>query len=186
LRRPSWISRQSSNRERKSASQLGGRPFEVALNGHKIRRKGRELRYHLAVDGQSPLENWFSGLDAAARAKVSVALVRLEQGNTSDTKSVGEGVLEYKISWGPGYRVYFERDGEVMVILLTGGAKQHQQRDINRAKALWRTTSCDGNPRRDDDERRQNLALTKSFKALVQKRVARRSHLRGSAAAWRH
>ena len=73
----------------------------------------------------------------AAAAKVSVALVRLGQGNTSNAKSVGEGVLEYRIDWGPGYRVYFGRDGETLVILLTGGTKQRQQRDIERAKELW-------------------------------------------------
>ena len=59
------------------------------------------------------------------------------QGNTSNAKSVGEGVLEYRIDWGPGYRVYFGRDGEVLVILLTGGTKKRQQRDIERAKELW-------------------------------------------------
>jgi putative addiction module killer protein len=96
-----------------------------------------ELRYYLGVDGRSPFEEWFSGLDAAAGAKVSVALARVGQGNTSNVKGVGEGVLEYRINWGPGYRVYFGRDGEVLVILLTGGAKQRQPRDIERAKALW-------------------------------------------------
>ena len=96
-----------------------------------------ELRYYLAVDGKSPFEEWFSGLDAAAGAKVSVALARVEQGNLSNAKGVGEGVLEYRIDWGPGYRVYFGRDGEVLVILLTGGTKKRQQRDIEQAKALW-------------------------------------------------
>jgi putative component of toxin-antitoxin plasmid stabilization module len=58
-----------------------------------------ELRYYLAGDGQSPFEEWFSGLDLAAAAKVSVALIRLEQGNLSNAKMVGEGVLEYRIDW---------------------------------------------------------------------------------------
>jgi putative addiction module killer protein len=96
-----------------------------------------ELRYYLTSDGRSPFETWFSGLDAAAAAKVTTALVRLEQGNLSSVKGVGEGVLEYRINWGPGYRVYFGRDGEVLVILLTGGTKQRQQRDIARAHELW-------------------------------------------------
>jgi putative addiction module killer protein len=96
-----------------------------------------ELRYYLAADGRSPFEVWFSGLDAAAAAKVAVALARLEQGNSSSAKPVGEGVLEYRIDWGPGYRVYFGRDGAVLVILLTGGTKRRQQRDIEAAKALW-------------------------------------------------
>lgn len=96
-----------------------------------------ELRYYLASDGGSPFEKWFSSLEARAAAKISVALVRLEQGNVSSVKTVGEGVLEYRIDWGPGYRVYFGRDGDVLVILLTGGVKQRQQRDIEAAKAHW-------------------------------------------------
>jgi putative addiction module killer protein len=95
------------------------------------------LRYYLTASGESPFESWFSDLDAAAAAKVTVALARLGQGNTSNAKGVGEGVLEYRIDWGPGYRVYFGRDGETLVILLTGGTKQRQQRDIERAKELW-------------------------------------------------
>ncbi len=66
-----------------------------------------------------------------------MAQARLEQDNLSNAKGVGEGVLEYRIDWGPGYRVYFGRDGETLVILLTGGTKQRQQRDIDIAKALW-------------------------------------------------
>lgn len=96
-----------------------------------------ELRYYLAGDGKSPFEEWFSGLDAAAAAKVSVALARLEQGNLSNVKAVGEGVLEYRIDWGPGYRVYFGRAGETLVVLLTGGTKRRQQRDIDAAKTNW-------------------------------------------------
>src|SRR5271165_7585706 len=96
-----------------------------------------ELRYYLASDGASPFEEWFTNLDAPAAAKVAVALARLEQGNLSNLKVVGEGVLEYRINWGPGYRVYFGRDGGALVILLTGGTKQRQQRDIEQAKALW-------------------------------------------------
>ena len=95
------------------------------------------LRYYLTAGGENPFESWFDDLDAPAAAKVSVALVRLGQGNTSNAKPVGEGVLEYRIDWGPGYRVYFGRDGETLVILLTGGTKQRQQRDIAKAKELW-------------------------------------------------
>ncbi len=96
-----------------------------------------ELRYYLAGDGGSPFEEWFTGLDAPAAAKVAVALARLEQGNLLNAKGVGEGVLEYRIDWGPGYRVYFGRDRDVLVILLTGGTKQRQQRDIEAAKSIW-------------------------------------------------
>jgi putative addiction module killer protein len=96
-----------------------------------------ELRYFLTSDGKSPFEDWFADLDQAAAAKVTVALVRLGQGNTSNVEGLGEGVLEYRIDWGPGYRVYFGRDGETLVILLTGGTKKRQSRDIARAKQMW-------------------------------------------------
>src|SRR3954451_20787242 len=96
-----------------------------------------ELRYYLASDGSSPFEEWFSGLHAPAAAKVTVAIARLEQGNLSNAKGVGEGVLEYRINFGPGYRVYFGRDSETLVILLTGGTKKRQQRDIDAAIAMW-------------------------------------------------
>ncbi|MGO9007445.1 MAG: type II toxin-antitoxin system RelE/ParE family toxin [Beijerinckiaceae bacterium] len=96
-----------------------------------------ELRYYLTGDGKSPFEEWFLGLGAQAAAKVAVALGRLEQGNLSNAKSVGEGVLEYRINWGPGYRVYFGRDGDSLVILLTGGTKNRQQKDIETAKENW-------------------------------------------------
>ncbi len=61
-----------------------------------------ELRYYLASDGQSPFEEWFSGLEAAPAARVSVALARLEQGNLSNAKGVGDGVLGYRVDWGLG------------------------------------------------------------------------------------
>jgi putative addiction module killer protein len=76
-----------------------------------------ELRYYPTGDGRSPFEEGFSCLDSAAAAKVSVALVRLEAGNLSNVKAVGEDVAEYRIDWGPGYRVYFGRDGAALVIL---------------------------------------------------------------------
>jgi putative addiction module killer protein len=76
-------------------------------------------------------------LEAVARAKVTRAIARMEQGNFSNVKSVGAGVLEYRINFGPGYRVYFGRDGDVLVILLTGGTKKRQQRDIEAAHAYW-------------------------------------------------
>ena len=95
-----------------------------------------ELRHYLSSEGRSPFEDWFNDLDAAAAAKVSVALVRLGLGNVSNARSVGEGVLEYRIDWGPGYRIYLARDGETLIVLFGGGTKSRQQADIDRAKAL--------------------------------------------------
>ena len=96
-----------------------------------------EVRYYLASNGSSPFADWFAEVDAAARAKITVAIVRMGQGNLSNVKSVGGGVLEYKIDFGPGYRVYFGRDGDVLIVLLTGGTKKRQQRDIKSAIAFW-------------------------------------------------
>jgi putative addiction module killer protein len=96
-----------------------------------------EIRYYIAAGGGEPFADWFAELDAVARAKVTRAIARMEQGNLSNVKSVGEGVLEYRIDFGPGYRVYFGRDGETLVILLTGGTKKRQQRDIDTAHAYW-------------------------------------------------
>ena len=85
----------------------------------------------------SPFAKWFSGLDAHAAAKVTVALYRLEQGNVSNVKSVGKGVSEYKIDFGPGYRIYFGQEGDELIILLGGGAKKSQAKDIQTAHMLW-------------------------------------------------
>jgi putative addiction module killer protein len=97
-----------------------------------------ELRYYVGADGRSPFAKWFEDLDATAAARIVRALARMGQGNLSSVKSVGEGVLEYRIDFGPGYRIYFGRDGEVLVILLTGGTKKRQKRDIETAAMLWR------------------------------------------------
>lgn len=88
-------------------------------------------------DGTSPFTRWFESLDAVAAAKIVVALSRLERGAVSNAKSVGEGVFEYRIDFGPGYRLYFGRDGQSLVILLLGGSKKRQQRDIDTSKAFW-------------------------------------------------
>lgn len=87
--------------------------------------------------GNSPFADWFDGLDAIAAAKVTVAITRLGMGNISSVKSVGAGALEMRIDFGPGYRVYFGRDGDTIVILLAGGTKKRQQRDIEIAQARW-------------------------------------------------
>lgn len=92
----------------------------------------------LTADGRSPFAAWFATLDSLAAAKVTVALARLERGNLGALKSVGDGVLEYRIDWGPGYRLYLGRDGDELVILLAGGTKRRQQDDIAAAHERWR------------------------------------------------
>ncbi len=87
--------------------------------------------------GRSPYKSWFDGLDAQAAAKVTVALARMGLGNLSNVKSVGGGVLEFRIDFGPGYRVYFGREGSEIIILVGGGTKKGQQMDIATAKTRW-------------------------------------------------
>jgi putative addiction module killer protein len=96
-----------------------------------------DVREYLDQDGGSPFAEWFSTLDAVAAAKITIVLARIEQGNLSNVKGVGQGVLEYRLDFGPGYRVYFGRDGDVLVILLAGGTKKRQQGDIEEAQTRW-------------------------------------------------
>lgn len=96
-----------------------------------------DLAEYLDEKGRSPFESWFKRINAQAAAKVTTALVRLEGGNTSNTKSVHGGVYELKIDFGQGYRVYFGYDGPKVVILLAGGTKKGQNKDIAAAKKRW-------------------------------------------------
>jgi putative addiction module killer protein len=90
---------------------------------------------YVREDGSCPYKAWFGSLDAHAAAKVATAKVRLETGNTSSVKWIG--VLgEYRIDWGPGYRIYLAKDGNGLIVLFGGGTKQGQQSDITKAKAL--------------------------------------------------
>jgi putative addiction module killer protein len=96
-----------------------------------------EAREYLDVAGRSPYAEWFDGLNAPAAAKVAIAMTRLAHGNFSNVKAIGSGVHECRVDFGPGYRVYFGKDGDRLVILLGGGTKKRQQRDIQAAIALW-------------------------------------------------
>ena len=94
-----------------------------------------ELQEYINTDGRSHFADWFNELDSSAAAKIATALIRMELGNFSNVKGVGSGVLEYLIDFGAGYRIYFGKDGERLVILLAGGTKKRQQHDIDAAKA---------------------------------------------------
>ncbi len=95
-----------------------------------------EVREYLTEDGRSPFAEWFNKLDARAAVRVTIALSRMEQGNLSNVKGLG-GIFEYKLVYGPGYRIYFGRDGDVLILLLGGGTKRTQSKDIISAKQCW-------------------------------------------------
>ncbi|OFV97310.1 MAG: addiction module protein [Acidobacteria bacterium RIFCSPLOWO2_02_FULL_61_28] len=95
------------------------------------------VREYLDPVGRSPYARWFNDLHAPAAAKVATALYRLELGNFSNVKSVGSGVYECTIDFGPGYRIYFGREGERLILLLGGSSKKDQQAAIAAAKKAW-------------------------------------------------
>ena len=96
----------------------------------------RVLEY-LDPQGRSPYAKWFDGLNGEAAAKVASAVYRLAGGNFSNVKGVGAGVFEKKLNFGPGYRIYFGKDGDTVVILLGGSSKERQQDAIAAAKERW-------------------------------------------------
>ena len=97
-----------------------------------------ELDEYIDEQGKSAFAAWFNKLSAQAAVKVTTYLTRVEMGNLSQLKSVGSGVHELIIDWGPGYRVYMGKDGDTLIILLGGGTKKRQQQDIEQAKEHWK------------------------------------------------
>jgi putative addiction module killer protein len=93
----------------------------------------------LEIRETSAYAAWFTALrDRVAKARIDIRIRRLSLGNPGDVRQVGEGISELRIHYGPGYRVYFIKQGEAVVILLAGGDKSSQVQDINRAKNLAR------------------------------------------------
>ena len=89
-------------------------------------------------DGSHPFAKWFLSLNVQAALKIRTAIARMEQGNFSNAKPVGQGVSEYRVDFGPGYRIYYGRDGSELIILLGGGTKKRQDQDIQEAHARWK------------------------------------------------
>ncbi len=102
-----------------------------------------EIEEYLDESGQSPFADWFNDLDPRAAAKITMALERIERGLLGDVRPVGKGVSERRIDYGPGYRIYFgsvrQKGTTKIVILLCGGTKRRQQKDIETAKSNWKT-----------------------------------------------
>jgi len=98
----------------------------------------KEILIYETADGRIPFSEWMERQNKRVYGTIMTRLERVELGNLGDHRAVGEGVLELRIDAGPGYRVYFGRDGERLVILLIGGTKKTQRRDIETAKQFWR------------------------------------------------
>ena len=97
-----------------------------------------ELEYYVTGAGKKPFKEWLEGLrDVSGRAKIRVRLDRVRLGNLGDNRSVGEGVHELRVDYGPGYRVYYAVDGSRLILLILGGDKSSQERDITKAKEYW-------------------------------------------------
>ena len=95
------------------------------------------IEEYITEEGNSPFADWFDSLNAQAANKINTYLTRIAEGNTSNLKPIKGALQEVRIDWGPGYRVYAGKDGDTLIILLGGGTKQRQQKDINHAMKLW-------------------------------------------------
>ncbi len=98
-----------------------------------------QIRHYIDENGSDIIAGWLSGLrDYKAREAVDRRIRRMEMGNLGDCKPLRDGVWEFRIDVGPGYRVYFAKDGSAIVLLLCGGDKRRQNSDIDRACGFWR------------------------------------------------
>ncbi|HLO88270.1 MAG TPA: type II toxin-antitoxin system RelE/ParE family toxin [Nostocaceae cyanobacterium] len=106
----------------------------------------REVERYITLEGKVPFDEWFNSLrDNQAKIKINKRLDRVRVGNLGDCRSVGQGVYELKIDYGPGYRVYFGQVGNIVVILLCGGDKSTQDQDIKQAINYWKDYRSEDN-----------------------------------------
>lgn len=100
--------------------------------------KNQVIEIYVAEDGRAPFEIWFTSLrDKQAKRRINARIARARLGNFGDSKAVGGGVVELRVNYGPGYRVYFGKYGDAIVVLLCGGDKSTQEKDITVAKQYW-------------------------------------------------
>ena len=99
----------------------------------------REVAIYQTEDERKPFQEWLEDLkDKKGVAAIDAKIAKVRKGNLGDCSSVGEGVSEFRVDCGPGYRVYFGRVGKTEVILLNGGDKSTQDADIKQAQAYWK------------------------------------------------
>ena len=103
-----------------------------------MEEREKTILIYVKEDGKIPFSDWLESLrDRKARAIIRTRINRIRLGNLGDCKSVGEGVSELRINFAAGYRVYFAQQGNMVIILLDGGDKSSQQKDIKQAKLYW-------------------------------------------------
>jgi len=120
----------NAERRRKATGQ--------AIRRSGVRRQasgfgGSGLGFRKSVRKRKTLDS----LTVAVRARIQARVLRFEMGNLGDHKSVGSGVWEARVMFGPGYRIYFGKDGDSVIVLLVGGDKGSQSKDVSRAQELW-------------------------------------------------
>jgi putative addiction module killer protein len=96
------------------------------------------VREYVTRDGRCPFREWLRGLDRTFTQRIQARVLRFELGNLGDSKALGGGVHEARFDFGPGFRLYFGREGETIVLLLCGGDKSTQSKDIDRARVFWK------------------------------------------------
>jgi len=103
-----------------------------------MENREKTILIYVKEDGKMPFSDWLESLrDRKARAIIRTRINRIRLGNLGDCKSVGEGVSELRVNFAAGYRVYFAQQGNMVIILLHGGDKSSQQKDIKQAKLYW-------------------------------------------------
>jgi putative addiction module killer protein len=95
------------------------------------------IREYITPQGKNPFRDWLKSLDLRVQARIQSRVLRFEAGNLGDHKSVGGGVWEARLDFGPGYRLYFGKDGSSMILLLMGGDKASQSKDISAVQSYW-------------------------------------------------
>jgi putative addiction module killer protein len=97
-----------------------------------------DVREYLTAEGKNPYRQWLDTLDVTTRARIQARVLRFSTGNLGDHRSVGGGVCEARVMFGPGYRIYFGKDGQQLVLLLLGGDKSTQAANVAQAQASWK------------------------------------------------
>lgn len=95
------------------------------------------IEIYQTKEGHAPFLVWLEGLDRQVRARVRERLARVQLGNFGDVKSLKNGIYELRLAFGPGYRIYFGKRGDTLVLLLSAGNKGSQEKDIKKARELW-------------------------------------------------